>query len=84
MDLLPCVGNAGQGGDECDVFMLGAAHRTTSFGNCDLHTAAAKDFLKHLRRRAAAMVNGGAGPVKNDCLNIGKWMHVEVPLVETG
>lgn len=80
--LLPCVGNAGQGGDECDVFVFRASHGATCFGNCDVYAATAKDLLKHLSRCAAAMVNGGSGPVKNDGLNLGEWMHAEVPLVD--
>ncbi|MEY3458452.1 MAG: hypothetical protein RL215_1609 [Planctomycetota bacterium] len=76
VDLLPECSDAGEGCNECDVFVFGASHGSACFSGGDIDAASMEDFLEDLSGAAAAVVDGCAGPVEDDGFDLGEVGHV--------
>ena len=49
------------------MILLFQAHGAARLRRADRHVAVGEDRYEHLDRREAAVVDGGAGPVQNNC-----------------
>ncbi len=70
MHLLPGFTHLGHGGDSGDMIPLFHAHGAAGLGHGDVDPVLLKAFYECHCRCAAAVVDGGAGPVEGDQGNL--------------
>ncbi|MNL54494.1 hypothetical protein D3C87_1778330 [compost metagenome] len=64
--------NAGFGKQRADVVALGQAHGAARLFKRDRHAKGGERIDEDLRGRQGTEVHQGAGPIKNDCFDLGK------------